>query len=69
MVSPLVKINLLVHRNLIVVSAIADKHDVSYVVALHVLYQLLDIHIRGCIQNCPDWPPGARAANGTALCH
>jgi hypothetical protein len=26
-------------------------------------------HIRGCIQKFPDWPPGARAANGTALCH
>jgi len=27
------------------------------------------IHIRGCIQKFPDWPPGARTANGTALCH
>jgi hypothetical protein len=26
-------------------------------------------HIRGCIQKFPDWPPGARTANGTALCH
>jgi hypothetical protein len=25
--------------------------------------------MRGCIQKFPDWPPGARAANGTALCH
>jgi hypothetical protein len=25
--------------------------------------------IRGCMQKFPDWPPGARAANGTALCH
>jgi hypothetical protein len=26
--------------------------------------------IRGCIQKFPDWPPGARATNGTtALCH
>jgi hypothetical protein len=25
--------------------------------------------IRGCIQKFPDWPPGARTANGTALCH
>jgi hypothetical protein len=24
---------------------------------------------RGCIQKFPDWPPGARTANGTALCH
>jgi hypothetical protein len=26
-------------------------------------------HVRGCIQKFPDWPPGARIANGTALCH
>jgi hypothetical protein len=25
--------------------------------------------VRGCIQRFPDWPPGARTANGTALCH
>jgi hypothetical protein len=25
--------------------------------------------IRGCIKKFPDWPPGARTANGTALCH
>jgi hypothetical protein len=24
---------------------------------------------RGCIQKFPDWPLGARTANGTALCH
>jgi hypothetical protein len=27
------------------------------------------LNIRGCIQKFPDWPPGARTANGTALCH
>jgi hypothetical protein len=26
-------------------------------------------HIRGCIQKFPDWQPGARTADGTALCH
>jgi hypothetical protein len=26
-------------------------------------------YIRGCNQKFPDWPPGARTANGTALCH
>jgi len=26
-------------------------------------------NIRGCIQKFPDWPRGARTANGTALCH
>jgi hypothetical protein len=25
--------------------------------------------IGGCIQKFPDWLPGARTANGTALCH
>jgi len=25
--------------------------------------------IRGCIQKFPDWPPGAKTANGTAVCH
>jgi hypothetical protein len=25
--------------------------------------------IRGCIEKFPNWPPGARTANGTALCH
>jgi hypothetical protein len=34
-----------------------------------------EIHIKvnrsigGCIQKFPDWSPGARTANGTALCH
>jgi hypothetical protein len=27
------------------------------------------IAVRGCIQKFPDWPPGARTANGTTLCH
>jgi hypothetical protein len=26
-------------------------------------------HARECIQKFPDWPLGARTANGTALCH
>jgi hypothetical protein len=26
-------------------------------------------NIRRCIQKFPDWPPEARAANGTALSH
>jgi hypothetical protein len=25
--------------------------------------------IQVCIQKFPDWPPGARTVNGTALCH
>jgi len=27
------------------------------------------LETRGCIQKFPDWPPGATAANGIALCH
>jgi hypothetical protein len=26
-------------------------------------------NLRGCFQTFPDWPPGARTANGTALCY
>jgi hypothetical protein len=33
-----------------------------------VIY-LLTLGIGGCIQKFPDWPPGARTTNGTALCH
>jgi hypothetical protein len=29
----------------------------------------MELVVRGCIQNFPDWPPAARTANGTALCH
>jgi hypothetical protein len=25
--------------------------------------------LRGSLQKFPDWPPGARTANGTVLCH
>jgi len=25
--------------------------------------------IQGCIEKFPDWLPGVRTANGTALCH
>jgi len=31
--------------------------------------QNLHVEILMCIQKFPDWPPGARTANGTALCH
>jgi hypothetical protein len=32
-------------------------------------YILYNHHIQGCIQKFPDWLPGARTTNGTALCH
>jgi len=28
-----------------------------------------NLNARGCIQKYRDWPPGARTANDTALCH
>jgi hypothetical protein len=31
-----------------------------------LIYELVE---QGCIQKFPDWPPGGRTANGTALCH
>jgi len=35
-----------------------------------LIFQTLNTYrIRGCIQKFPDWPPGERTANGTALCH
>jgi hypothetical protein len=32
-------------------------------------HQMQLLHLRGCNQKIPDWPPGARTANGAALCH
>jgi hypothetical protein len=34
-----------------------------------VTWKHLCSHIRGCIQKFPVWPPGAKTANGTALCY
>jgi hypothetical protein len=34
-----------------------------------ILTTFCEEHIGGCIQKFPDWPPGARTANGTTLCH
>jgi hypothetical protein len=30
---------------------------------------LTQLPLRECIQKFPDWAPGAKTANGTALCH
>jgi hypothetical protein len=27
------------------------------------------LHVRGCTQKFPDWPPGTRTASGKTLCH
>jgi hypothetical protein len=37
--------------------------------AIVCLMYVLKLRVQGCIQKFPDWPPGARTANGTALCH
>jgi hypothetical protein len=37
-------------------------------VLIHCQYRL-SLSLGGRIQKFPDWPPGARTANGTALCH
>jgi hypothetical protein len=34
-----------------------------------VSVEILRTRVRGRIQKFPDWPPGTRTANGTALCH
>jgi hypothetical protein len=56
--------------------AITALHDLSLslfnddVPKLLRLYSVKwDGEIRRCIQKFPDWPPGVRTANGTALCH
>jgi hypothetical protein len=41
----------------------------SLVLRLVFLLLLLLLLLRGCIQKFPYWPPGAKTANGTALCH
>jgi hypothetical protein len=33
------------------------------------IHDFRHMDIRGCIQKFPDWPPGARTADGTALYH
>jgi hypothetical protein len=43
------------------------KHEGSGQCVLFVYFFFL--HVRGCDQKFPDWPPGASTAGGTALCH
>jgi len=42
--------------------ALRDKEAATVIIAVSV-------SISECIQKFPYWPPGARTANGTALCH
>jgi hypothetical protein len=43
--------------------------DVTSCTQSVILLLLLVVVLRRCIQKFPEWPPGARTANGTALCH
>jgi hypothetical protein len=36
---------------------------------ISVNWYFICLHIGRCNQKFPDWPPGARTANSTALCH
>jgi hypothetical protein len=46
------------------------REQVSYQrkITGNIAYFNLQVYTR-CIQTFPDWPPGARTANGIALCH
>jgi hypothetical protein len=50
-------------------------HNIS-VIQFNILHSIIEVYhslqvqiIQGCIQKFLDWLPGARTANGTALCH
>jgi hypothetical protein len=46
------------------------KQNIYQTMANDILYsESLPTTTRGCIQKFPDWQPGARIENGTALCH
>jgi hypothetical protein len=48
---------------------ISEDHDMNLLEVNTSSLESYPAHIWGCIQKFPDWPPGARTANGTALCH
>jgi hypothetical protein len=61
-------------RNIILRKGLGSKVNVKVKVSLfltkhHAMKTYWGMEVQGCIQNFPDWPPGARSANGTALCH
>jgi hypothetical protein len=47
---------------------VANFTDFNFNLLLRVLTSATS-HVRECNQKFPDWPPGARTANGIALCH
>jgi hypothetical protein len=47
-----------------------EEQGVRTMVVVIKLYEpSILLTVRGCVQKFPDWPPGARIANVTALCH
>jgi len=42
-------------------------NEVGQVFSRYTTYNYFVFKVRGGIQKFPDWPPGARIANGTAL--
>jgi hypothetical protein len=45
------------------------SRTITYNFTLEQVNTLTYFGLRGCVQKFPDWPPGARTANGTALYH
>jgi hypothetical protein len=52
--------------NSIVIVTLHQKKPVPVILSNVFLFTY---NLQGCIQKFPDWLPGARIANGTALCH
>jgi hypothetical protein len=52
------------------ISSRTNDQCIRQLVGIYVKFIACILHlIRRCIQKFPDWPPGARSANGTALFH
>jgi hypothetical protein len=47
---------------------LGNPKDKNYSEDLGTHWRII-LDVRGCIQKFPDWSPGAKTANGTALCH
>jgi hypothetical protein len=45
------------------------SNALNYVTIYRTESTLRQKKVRKCIQKFPDWPPGARTVNATALCH
>jgi hypothetical protein len=61
--------------SLFVSPCIDCQQKIQHTVLIHLSPQIniykpyVTCHVGGCIQKFPDWSPGVRTANGTALCH